>query len=118
MRNLRGLDLYSDGSSDAQATQAIENLISKHALRYNSRLFSWEDQIRLAALVTRLAEVGAHILVSNADYPSVINLYKGFFYYQAPRGSEIAGKANARGMVMEALLSTYPLMGCRSVVVR
>jgi hypothetical protein len=32
MRNLRSLDLYSDYSSDAQATQAIENIISKHAL--------------------------------------------------------------------------------------
>ena len=47
-------------------------------LKYNRQLFSWADQERLAKLAIRLAERGVYVLVSNADHPTVVDLYKGF----------------------------------------
>lgn len=86
-------------------------------LKYNAPLFSWEDQERLARLAIQLAHSGVHILVSNADQPSVVRLYKGFNYYRATRPSLIGGKKESRGVITEALLSSYPLLDCPSEVI-
>lgn len=75
--------------------------------KYNSQLFSWADQERLAKLAIRLTEEGVHVLVSNADHDSVVRLYKGFRYYQISRRSLIGGQMKSRGVVTEALLSNY-----------
>lgn len=86
-------------------------------LKYNSRLFSWSDQERLAELAIGLAKAGIYVLISNADQPMVINMYKGFHYYRTSRHSLIGGQITSRGITTEALLSNYPLMDCASVVI-
>jgi len=58
-------------------------------LKYNAPLFAWGDQKRLSDCAMALAESGVHVLVSNADHPAVIRLYKGFRYYRAKRRSLI-----------------------------
>lgn len=83
-------------------------------LKYNARLFSWEDQERLARLVKRLSDAGVHVLVSNADQAAVVGLYKGFNCYGITRRSLIGGDVATRGETTEALLSSYPLFGVRS----
>jgi DNA adenine methylase len=85
-------------------------------LKYNAQLFSWADQERLATVAVRLATSGVNVLVSNADHPAVLALYKGLYYYRAVRRSLIAGSLEARGLVGEALLSSYPLFGVESEV--
>lgn len=77
--------------------------------KYNSQLFSWADQERLAKLAIRLAKKGVHVLVSNADYESVTRLYTGFQYHQLSRYSLIGGQMKSRGIVTEALMSSYPI---------
>jgi DNA adenine methylase len=45
--------------------------------KYNERIFSWQDQIRLRDAVTDAQKREAKIVVCNADCKSIINLYKG-----------------------------------------
>ena len=86
-------------------------------LKYNASLFSWTDQQRLAQYVRKLADSGVHVLVSNADHPKVVGLYKGLYYYRVARRSAIGSKVSSRGRVVEALLSSYPLLGCKSEII-
>lgn len=86
-------------------------------LKYNAPLFSWDDQQRLARLAVDQADAGVYVLVSNADQPTVVGLYKGFNYYRVRRRSLIGSALSSRGEVIEALLSSYPLLGCTSEVI-
>jgi DNA adenine methylase len=86
-------------------------------LKYNAPLFSWDDQKRLARLANKLSDVGVHVLVSNADQGTVVDLYKGFNYYRVTRRSLIGGNVSSRGTVVEALFSNYPILGCDSEVI-
>lgn len=70
---------------------------------YNEKLFSWKDQIRLAALAQQLAMQGTHVLVSNASHPSVSALYAGFSMYVVHRPSTLAADVRKRGTVAEAV---------------
>ena len=86
-------------------------------LKYNKRLFSWEDQTRLARLGVELAKKGVFVLVSNADHRSVVSLYEGFNYYRMSRKSLIAGKIACRTVTSEALLSSYPILDQESPLI-
>jgi DNA adenine methylase len=77
--------------------------------RYNESLFTWEDQLRLARIATRLAERGCTVVVSNADNREVINLYNGFFYHSIRRSSTIASKVKARRKTTEALFLSFEI---------
>lgn len=85
--------------------------VTKHNLNgfrdYNERLFSWDDQVRLAATARRLADRGAHVIVSNADHADVVELYKDFRLVQLQRPSTIASNAAKRGRVTEALFLSF-----------
>jgi DNA adenine methylase len=83
-------------------------------LKYNALLFSWEDQIRLAALARELTERGATVVVSNSDHPAVLDLYPGFFYYRLSRPSRIGGAVASRGSVAEAVLASKELGGIQT----
>lgn len=85
-------------------------------LKYNKHLFSWDDQKRLAKVARQLAARGVHVLVSNADHQAVLPLYEGLYFYRALRRSAISGTIDSRGVVSEALLSSYPLLGYQSEV--
>lgn len=87
-------------------------------LKYNRQLFSWNDQERLAKLAIQLANLHVNVLVSNADHPAVIELYKGFNYYRIRRQSLIGGQEGSRGKISEALLSSYPLLEIKTEVIQ
>ncbi len=86
-------------------------------LKYNSKLFSWSDQEQLSKYAIQLSNKGVYVLVSNADHPAVIELYKGLKYYTVSRRSLIGGQVASRGVINEALLSNYALLGCDSEVI-
>lgn len=77
--------------------------------RYNDRLFSWSDQLRLAKVAHNLAEKGCSVLVSNADHPEVIKLYHGFKYYKLSRHSILAADPSRRCKTHEALFISFEL---------
>lgn len=74
-------------------------------LRYNERVFSWEDQIRLAKLARELRNRKCRLMISNADHPSIIALYKGFIIRRLKRKSLVAGIASKRRLVTELLIT-------------
>lgn len=80
-------------------------------VKYNSRLFSWSDQERLAVAAKRLSQRGAWVLVSNADHPNVWGLYEGFNRYTVTRASLVGGPLSSRGETQEVLLANYPIAG-------
>ncbi|MBI5121878.1 MAG: Dam family site-specific DNA-(adenine-N6)-methyltransferase [Rhodospirillales bacterium] len=74
-------------------------------IKYNEKIFSWEDQIRLRNAVEKIVRKGVSVVLTNADHASIRNLYKGLCRYKkVNRSSVLAGKADRRGETSEALL--------------
>jgi DNA adenine methylase len=70
---------------------------------YNERLFSWEDQERLAREARRLAELNVHVVITNARHCDVLELYDGFYLRTSERASTLAASNDKRGRVQEAI---------------
>jgi DNA adenine methylase len=47
-------------------------------VKYNARMFSWDDQKRLSAWALELDRRGCRVIVSNAAHPSIAALYENF----------------------------------------
>lgn len=73
-------------------------------VKYNDRIFSWEDQIRLSAVVRRARDRGARIVMTNADHESIRTLYADFEMRQVPRASLLAGDPKGRGNTTELVI--------------
>jgi DNA adenine methylase len=72
-------------------------------VRYNSQIFAWSDQLRLARLARELVDRGAYVIVSNADHESVTSLYEGFQRRTIQRSSTIAASSEKRGSISECI---------------
>ncbi len=72
-------------------------------VKYNARIFSWEDQRRLATLAKELVRKGCRVVVSNADHPSIDELYPFFKRFRIQRPSVIAASAQFRKIVTESV---------------
>lgn len=71
-------------------------------VKYNQKIFSWEDQIRLRDAVRSAAQSGVKFLVTNANHPSIADLYRGLGQtFAVSRSSVIAGSAAHRGRYEE-----------------
>lgn len=74
-------------------------------IKYNEFIFSWDDQERLARAVRAARRRGANVVVSNADHPSIHDLYrKDFSVYKVNRPSVIAGEAKFRTQTSELMI--------------
>lgn len=75
-------------------------------VRYNERIFSWADQIRLARLCAARATEGRTVVVSNADHRDLRALYRDgpFKLYRVSRPSNLAANADLRGHASELLV--------------
>lgn len=72
-------------------------------VKYNERIFSWDDQERLAAHARALVSKGCRVLVSNADHPSVRRLYDGFNCHVIERFSVMSANRDHRRQISECL---------------
>ncbi len=72
-------------------------------VKYNARIFKWEDQQRLAEIARSLNSKGCAVIVSNADHPSVRALYTEFKVEVVSRFSRIAAAGNHRRQVTECI---------------
>jgi len=72
-------------------------------VKYNSNVFTWEDQIRLANTARRLVQRGCHVIVSNADAPEIIELYSDFKFVRLERPSVIAASGEHRRKITESI---------------
>lgn len=74
-------------------------------IKYNERLFSWDDQVRLANCLKKATDRGAKVIATNASHPSVIELYKDSFdLKQIYRKSLISAGRQFRGNHEELLI--------------
>lgn len=72
---------------------------------YNEQLFSWNDQLRLASTVEKLASRGVDVLLTNSDHEAVKTLYTGFHMSTFERHSTLAASTTYRGIVSEVVIS-------------
>lgn len=76
---------------------------------YNSSLFSWNDQLRLRDLFQQLDADGAYVMLSNANHPSILELYREYPRSEFSRHSSMAAKSQARGWSTEILVLGHSL---------
>jgi len=72
-------------------------------IKYNAKIFSWADQKRLASVALRLKRAGCTVIISNADHPSIRELYPGFKVRVIERHSIMAASSEFRRPVRECL---------------
>lgn len=76
-------------------------------VKYNEKLFSWDDQIRLRDCIVAATERGARVVMTNADHPSVRLLYEGVGQSTTiARPSVLAANAQYRGTITELVVTT------------
>lgn len=77
-------------------------------IKYNDKLFTWEDQLRLRDCIENAASRGAKIMLTNANHQSVRDLYKDLGTLKSlKRPSVISGSAKARGTFSELIVRCY-----------
>jgi DNA adenine methylase len=82
-------------------------------VKYNEKLFSWQDQERLAAALVRAKSRGAHIVMTNANHSSIRDLYQdsGFSMLEVSRYSSISAGSGSRKHYDEIVIHTGELQG-------
>lgn len=75
-------------------------------VKYNDRIFLWEDQVRLRDALRRAKDRGAAAIVTNAAHHSVEELYEGFGRIsKVDRHSKISGSSHGRRATLELVIS-------------
>lgn len=75
-------------------------------IKYNEKLFSWNDQIRLANVLERAAKRGSKIISTNANHELIRDLYleKGFRIETISRYSSISANPSKRNSFEEVVI--------------
>lgn len=74
-------------------------------IKYNEKIFSWDDQIRLRNAAFRASARGAIVLITNADHDSLKNLYSDISETKSiERASVISGKSSGRKVTTELII--------------
>ncbi len=72
-------------------------------IKYNQKIFSWDDQIRLRKCVEAARFRGAKIMMTNANHQSICDLYSGLGEPEVvSRASVMSGNSVSRGTTTEA----------------
>ena len=74
-------------------------------IKYNERLFSWDDQVRLCGCVKEAVDRGAKVLVTNAAHEEIRKLYKDVGEIRTlSRSSILAASSDRRGKYEEFVI--------------
>lgn len=85
-------------------------------VKYNESIFSWHDQVRLANAVRSKARSGASVIVTNANHPTVVDLYRDFaLIMPVERASVLSADKSYRGRIQEALILAGPAWKSRQL---
>lgn len=74
-------------------------------IKYNKRLFSWDDQIALRDSLEQAQTRGAIVISTNASHISIRGLYKDFSIKALNRASVISSDSSFRGTYKELLIT-------------
>jgi DNA adenine methylase len=79
-------------------------------IKYNEKIFSWDDQERLCLALKRASERGCLVVSTNAYHPAVKELYSHEFELRAMnRSSVIAASPDFRGVYEELLVTNFDI---------
>jgi DNA adenine methylase len=80
-------------------------------IKYNERIFRWEDQKRLAMVADKASRRGALILISNANVKSIMELYPSSRWHFSilNRTSTLSSIVSRRQQTTELIISNYPI---------
>lgn len=73
-------------------------------VKYNQKIFSWDDQVRLRKSAVSAAERGAIVIMTNADHDSLRELHARSNIESLARASVIGGVNSNRGKTSELLI--------------
>ncbi|MBZ0105946.1 MAG: Dam family site-specific DNA-(adenine-N6)-methyltransferase [Sulfuricella denitrificans] len=77
-------------------------------VKYNEKIFHWDDQIRLRDCLVRASKRGCLVFLTNANHQSVIELYQNDFeLVSLERNSGIAANSRNRGMYEELVVRNF-----------
>lgn len=77
-------------------------------VKYNDKIFSWADQVRLRDAVVRASGRGAKVLVTNACHSSISEIYEGVGRHRVlGRASVLAASAAHRSPTEELIIQTW-----------
>ena len=76
-------------------------------LKYNSSIFSWSDQLRLASLFHELDRKGSYVILTNAVHKEIKKLYQGYPHRVVLRRSLVAADPSKRRPVLELLVKNF-----------
>jgi DNA adenine methylase len=76
-------------------------------VKYNDKIFLWEDQVRLRDALVRATSRGAFVVMTNANHESVRSLYSGFLLRPLQRQSVLSGLVGGRGATEELLVTNF-----------
>ncbi|MFC7598017.1 DNA adenine methylase [Terrabacter sp. GCM10028922] len=75
-------------------------------VKYNQKLFSFEDQHRLSEYLDGVRDLGAHYIMTNAAHESIALLFeKGDRRIETSRRNSVGGATSARGSATEYLFT-------------
>lgn len=75
-------------------------------IKYNERLFAWDDQVRLRDALTRAVQRGARAVITNAHHASVLDLYAELGVHEiVERSSVISGSSRGRSETTELVIT-------------
>ncbi len=78
-------------------------------VKYNQRLFSFEDQVRLSKVIDSVRERGAYYILTNAAHESIATLFaKGDRRLELKRGNSVGGSKAKRGSATEYVFTNVP----------
>jgi len=78
-------------------------------IKYNQKLFSFEDQTRLSAVIDEIRGRGAYYVLTNAAHESIATLFeKGDRRLELTRGNSIGGRLAKRGSATEYFFTNVP----------
>ena len=74
-------------------------------VKYNQKIFRWEDQVRLRDDLVDATHRGAKVILTNAHHESLTDLYRDHGkLVTVPRASVISGKSEGRSRTAELLV--------------
>ena len=75
-------------------------------VKYNEKLFSWDDQVRLANCLSRARGRGVMVIATNANHPAIRALYndRGFTLQTVSRFSSVSASAENRKLFEELII--------------
>jgi DNA adenine methylase len=76
-------------------------------VKYNEKLFKWDDQIRLAIALARARKRGVKVVATNAAHAEIERLYRQLSFTISPvkRYSSISGSSEGRCQFQELIIS-------------